>query len=237
HYAPTGAGANQRQLDFTSVAVNQIGANKLRFSMTLNDLSSMLPPPGKTNAFWITRFQALSKNDAGTGEAYRIFYVGAESIGGAPPTFFAGSPTRDGLPSGCTQTTPGNCKVVQYPTEITGLTGTVTGNRICIDLPLNLFGANRPINGSTLFNVTAFSGGRNSVLGDVYAEADSTRSFDFPLGNVVRAFGERRIEENPRYRWYLRYYFTAHRSAWGRMPSPRSNRHCWCRLQIDLYLL
>ena len=184
HYAPTGAGANQRQLDFTSVAVNQIGANKLRFSMTLNDLSSMLPPPGKTNAFWITRFQALSKNDAGTGEAYRIFYVGAESIGGAPPTFFAGSPTRDGLPSGCTQTTPGNCKVVQYPTEITGLTGTVTGNRICIDLPLNLFGANRPINGSTLFNVTGFSGGRNSVLGDVYAEADSTRSFDLPLGNV-----------------------------------------------------
>jgi len=74
--------------------------------------------------------------------------------------------------------------VVQYPTEITGLTGTVTGNRICIDLPLNLFGANRPINGSTLFNVTAFSGGRNSVLGDVYAEADSTRSFDLPLGNV-----------------------------------------------------
>jgi len=76
--------------------------------------------------------------------------------------------------------------VVQYPTEITtGLTGTVSGNRICIDLPLNAFGPNRPINGSTLFNVTAFSGGRNNTLGDVYAEADSTRSFDFPLGNVA----------------------------------------------------
>src|SRR5437868_10315034 len=186
HYAPTGAGANQPQLDFTSLADTQPTANTVRVSMTLNNLSSMLPPPGKTNAFWITRFQALSKNDAGTGEAYRIFYVGAESIAGGSPVFFAGSPTRDGLPSGCTQTTPGNCKVVQYPTEITtGLTGTVSGNRICIDLPLNAFGPNRPINGSTLFNVTAFSGGRNNTLGDVYAEADSTRSFDFPLGNVA----------------------------------------------------
>src|SRR5439155_25636218 len=27
HYAPTGAGANQRQLDFASVPVNQIGAD------------------------------------------------------------------------------------------------------------------------------------------------------------------------------------------------------------------
>jgi hypothetical protein len=188
HYAPTGAGANVPQLDFTSVAVNQIDANTLRVRMTLNNLSSMLPPTGKTNAFWITRFQALSRNDGDTGEAYRIFYVGAESVGGAPPVFFAGSPGLTGAPVGCNGTTPGTCKVVQYPPEITSVTGpvvgSVSGNTFCIDLPLNAFGANRPI-GNTLFNVAAFSGGRNNVADDVYSEADSTRSFNFTLGNLT----------------------------------------------------
>jgi hypothetical protein len=189
HYGPTGAGANLPQLDFTSVAVNQIDANTLRVRMTLNNLSSMLPPPGKSNAFWITRFQALSKNDAGTGEAYRLFYVGAESVGGAAPIFFAGSPNLTGAPVGCNGTTPGTCKVVQYPTEITSLTvptlvGSVSGNTFCIDLPLNVFGANRPI-GNTLFNVAAFSGGRSNAADDINAEGDSTRSFDFALGTLT----------------------------------------------------
>jgi hypothetical protein len=187
HYGPTGAGPNQPQLDFKSVAVNQINANTLRVRMTVDNLSSMLPPPGKTSAFWITRFQALSKNDAGTGEAYRIFYVGAESVGGAPPIFFAGSPNLTGAPVGCNGTTPGTCKVVQYPAEITSLTGpvtgTVSGNTFCVDLPLNAFGANRPI-GDTLYNVTAFSGGRNNAAEDIYTEGDSTPSFNFALGTT-----------------------------------------------------
>jgi hypothetical protein len=187
HYSPIGAGANLPQLDFTQVSMTQPNATTLRVSMTLNSLSSLLPPPGKANAFWITRFQALSKNDAGTGEAYRVFYLGAESVGGAAPIFFAGSPTLNGPPAGCTQTTPGNCKVVQYPPEITsltgGVTGSISGNTICIDLPLNAFGANRPI-GNTLYNVSAFSGGRNNSATDVYTEGDSTRSFDFTLGNI-----------------------------------------------------
>jgi hypothetical protein len=187
HYSPTGTGANVPQLDFTGVAVKQTDANTLHVSMTLNSLSSLLPPAGKANAFWITRFQALSRDDTNVTDVYRIFYVGAESIGGAAPIFFAGSPTRDGPPAGCTSTTPGNCKVVQYPAEITSLTGAVTGsvsgNTICVDLPLNAFGANRPI-GNPLYNVTAFSGGSNSGMTDIYTEGDSTRSFDFTLGNI-----------------------------------------------------
>ncbi len=193
HYSPTGTGANVPQLDFTGVAVNQTNPNTIKVSMTLNSLSSLLPPTGKTSAFWITRFQALSKNDAGTGEAYRIFYVGAESVGGTAPTFFAGSPTLIGLPSGCTQTT--SCKVVQYPAEIS-VTGSVTGNTICIDLPINAFGNGRPI-GSTLYNVAAFSGGRNNAVTDVYTEGDSTRTFDFALGNpsskVVFSVASRKV--------------------------------------------
>jgi hypothetical protein len=190
HYSPTGAGANVPQLDFTQVSATQPNATTLRFSMTVNNLSSLLPPAGKTNAFWITRFQALSRDDTNATNVYRHFYVGAESVGGAAPIFFAGSPTRDGLPAGpagCTTTTPGTCKVEQYPAEITSLTGPITGsisgNTICIDLPLNAFGANRPI-GSTLYNVSAFSGGRNDAVTDVYTEGDSTRSFDFQLGNI-----------------------------------------------------
>ncbi len=186
HYSPIGAGANLPQLDFTKVVMSQPNATTLRVSMTLNSLSSLLPPAGKANAFWITRFQALSRDDTNVGDVYRIFYVGAESIGGAPPVFFAGSPKRDGPPSGCTQTTPGNCKVVQYPVELTtltsGLTGSMTGNTFCINLPLNAFGATRPI-GPTLYNVTAFSGGRDDVAADVFTEGDSTPAFDFALGN------------------------------------------------------
>jgi hypothetical protein len=188
HYSPTGAGANVPQLDFTGLSMNQISGSTIRVSMTLNDLSSLLPPTGKANAFWITRFQALSRDDTNVTDVYRVFYVGAESIGGAPPIFFAGSPTRDGPPAGCTTTTPGTCKVEQYPPEILGspasaLTGSVDGNTICIDLPLNLFGpSTRPIaNTNTLYNVTAFSGGRDDVAADVYTEGDSTRSFDFTL--------------------------------------------------------
>src|SRR5207249_2940413 len=57
-------------------------------------------------------------------------------------------------------------------------------NTFVIDVPLtNGFGVGRPINGTTLYNVTAFSGGRDAA-NDVYADADSTRSFDFPLGNI-----------------------------------------------------
>jgi hypothetical protein len=194
HYAPgVGPGANVPQLDFTQVAVSQPTATTLRVSMTLKDLSSLFPPTGKTNAFWITRFQALSTGDAGQ-EAYRIFYVGAESVGGQTPTFFAGSGTAantSGVPgNGCVTTTPQLCKVVEYPPEVTLTTGSINGNRICIDVPnfnTSGFGAGRAINGTVLYNVTAFSGGRNNSMTDIYADVDATRSFDFPLGNISGA--------------------------------------------------
>ncbi len=56
-------------------------------------------------------------------------------------------------------------------------------NKIVITVPVQGgFGANRPIFGNTLFNVTALSGGRNNDTLDVYADVDATRSFDFVLG-------------------------------------------------------
>jgi hypothetical protein len=63
--------------------------------MTLNpSLVDLTPPAGKSNSLWLTRFQALSQGDQGE-EAYRIFYVGAESVGGGTPTYFAGSGNSD----------------------------------------------------------------------------------------------------------------------------------------------
>jgi hypothetical protein len=102
HYSPTGAGASQPNMDFTGVQVGQPNAGTLRVRMSLSNLSSFLPPLGKTNAFWLTRFQALSTGDSGE-ETYRIFYVGAQSTGGLTPSFFAGTTT-------CTDSTRGTAR-------------------------------------------------------------------------------------------------------------------------------
>jgi ribosomal protein S8E len=97
-------------------------------------------------------------------------------------TFFAGSgdSTQEAVAGdGCLPTTPENCKVVQYPAEQSA-TGTIMGNMITIDVPIQGgFGANRPIFGTKLFNVTALSGGRNSIPYDFYADLDATKSFDY----------------------------------------------------------
>ena len=185
HYAPTGPGPNQPQLDFRQVKVSQSSPGKLQVQMTMDSLGSLAPPVGKLNAVWITRFQALSTGDRGE-EAHRIFYVGAESVNGAPPTFFAGtgdaSPQAGVQGDGCNSTT--TCKVVQYPPETVVTTGKVVGNTICVNIPLSALG--RPVAANaTLYNVTAFSGGRNNSLDDLYADVDSTRSFDYQLGSVI----------------------------------------------------
>jgi hypothetical protein len=197
HYSPTGAGANMPAYDFTQVRVSEPNANTIRVEMTMNNLASLLPPTGKTNGFWITRFQALSVTDslgtAETAEAYRIFYVGAQSAGGTAPTFFAGTGTAEDANgvsgTGCLVypglSGPKTCKWLFYPQEVAA-TGSVCGNTIVIDVPkVNGFGHPFPINGTTLYNVTAFSGGRDADNEIVYADVDSTRSFDYTLGSNI----------------------------------------------------
>jgi hypothetical protein len=203
HYFPvTGAGPNQDALDFvtTSTSLPALRLSQqptstgptLRVEMRLQNLAAVTTT-GKANDLWLTRFQALSVGDQGE-ESYRIFYVGAERPTGTPPTsitFFAGSGTSAQPPAvpgnGCVTTTPQNCKVVQYPNEVVvTTTGSVSGNVITIDVPIQGgFGANRPIFGDTLFNVTALSAGRNNATTDVYADVDATRAFDFKLGGTI----------------------------------------------------
>jgi hypothetical protein len=187
HYSPLGTGTSQPHLDFTKLELSKPNASTLRVQMTL--FAPPVPglmPPGETSNVWWTRFQALSLGDEGE-ESYRIFYVGAESVGGmATPTFFAGSgrSANNAVPgNGCTTTTPENCKIVQYPSEVVVTTGNVSANVITIDVPLQGgFGANRPIFGNTLYNVTALSAGRGNAgaeISDIYADVDATKSFDF----------------------------------------------------------
>jgi hypothetical protein len=60
--------------------------------------------------------------------------------------------------------------------------GRVCGNTISVDVPVNGgFGIGLPV-GKTLYNVTAFSFGRNDDNTDVYADVDATHAFDFALG-------------------------------------------------------
>jgi hypothetical protein len=173
HYSATGAGPNVPQLDLRGVALSNPSPGVLRAKLTLSSLASLAPPTGKTNAVWLARFQALSVGNKGE-ESYRIFYVGAQSSAGAAPTFFAGSTT-------CTDTDPGNCKVVNYPAQVVA-TGSVCGSSIVVSVPLASFG--QPVQGSTLYNVTALALGRNAD-NDIYADVDSAPSFDYTLGSAT----------------------------------------------------
>ncbi len=177
HYSPLGPGSNQSQLDFTNLAVTQPNTSTLRVRMTLSSLASLQPPPGKTSAVWLTRFLALSTGDFGE-ESYPIFYVGAQATGGVLPQFFAGTTT-------CTNTLPQTCKVVNYPASQPAQ-GKICGNTIQVDVPLA--GLGRPVNGKTLYSVTAESFGRNAD-DDIYADVDATPGFDYTLGSASSTAG------------------------------------------------
>ena len=182
HYAPTGAGANVPQADFTKLDLSTPSKGILRVQMTLGSLASLAPPPGKPQLVWLTRFQAKSTTANGA-EAYRIFYVGARSTAGGAPAFFAGSGDP---PTGCLSASSG-CKIMFHPAEQTLTSGAVSGNTITIDVSLdNGFGPNRKIEGSTLYAVTALSYGQNGDA-DIYLEGDATHSFDYDLGGVPPA--------------------------------------------------
>jgi hypothetical protein len=177
HYSPTGPGPNQAQLDLTNVDVARTKTG-LQFTMTVSNLSSRAAPPGKTGALWLTRFTAKSLGTFGE-EAYRLFYVGAESQLGGPLTYFVGSGEADGTTpgNGCISSTPGTCKIVVYPSEGTA-TGSVNGNTITITVPYSAWGAKRPLDsGATLYSVTALTFGRNAT-NDLYADVDASHSFD-----------------------------------------------------------
>ena len=174
HYAPGGAGASIPQLDLTGLRVSNPNPTTLRVKMTVGNLAQLLPPPGKASSVWLTRFQALAPRPGGPEDVYRIFYVYMESVGGLPPSFSAGT-------ASCQTTTPTNCKILQYRGERPAA-GTISGNTITIDVGLNT-GFGVPIDGNTLYSVTAFTFGRSNSVDDLYFDVDATEAFDYVLGS------------------------------------------------------
>src|SRR5947199_9492356 len=88
HYAPVvGPGPNVPSMDFTAAQLSQPTNGVLRVRMRVASAATLAPPAGADGIVWLTRWQARSIGDGGE-LSYRIFYVGARSVGGADPTFF-----------------------------------------------------------------------------------------------------------------------------------------------------
>jgi hypothetical protein len=172
HYSAAGVGPNLLQLDLTGLTLATPNANTLRVQLSAADLSQLVPPAGKTTPLWLVRFQALAPLPTEPQDVYRIFYVYMEKKAGVLPQFYAGTAT-------CQNTTPGNCKLLNYP-ETKAVDGHVDGNTITVDVGLNT-GFGVPIDGDTLYNVTAFTLGRNDAADDLYADVDATEPFDYRL--------------------------------------------------------
>jgi hypothetical protein len=182
------AGPNQVALDLTSLQISQPDSSHLRATLKLQSLLSLLPPLGSTGLLWLVRWQFLSTGDAGE-ESYRIFYLGANSTASQNPVFFAGTGTSaapgTGIPpgNGCVTTTPQNCKIIKYPSEISE-TGTidVPTNTITITAPLSDLGS--PVTGDRLYSVTALTFAYTNA-NPILADADATRTFDYVLGKTA----------------------------------------------------
>jgi hypothetical protein len=175
HYSPAGVGPNLPQLDLRSLKVSSPTATTLRFTMSVADLSQMLPPAGKTTPVWLVRFQALGPLPTEPQDVYNVYYVYMQKTADAVPQFYAGV-------AACQTTTPSNCKILQYRGD-KAVDGTISGNTITINVGVNT-GFGVPIDGKTLYNVTAFTFGRNDAYDDLYADVDATQPFDYNLGAV-----------------------------------------------------
>jgi len=104
-----------------------------------------------------------------------VYYAYMQKTANAVPQFYGGV-------AACQATTPNNCKLLQYRGD-TAIEGSIAGNTITIDAGLST-GFGVPIDGSTLYNVTAFTFGRNDSLDDLYADVDATQPFDYQLGSI-----------------------------------------------------
>src|SRR3989475_10234722 len=150
---------NVPSMEFTAAQLSQPSAGILRVRMRVASTAALALPTGADGIVWLTRWQARSIGDGGE-TSYRIFYVGARSVGGADPTFFSGTGTSaspKGVPgNGCVTNTPQNCKLIEYPTEHTetGSLNRATGNFV-IDVPRAHIG--RPKRDDTLSSETAIS--------------------------------------------------------------------------------
>ena len=147
----------------------------LRFQITVADLSQLTPPPGKTTPLWLVasrrsaRWPARRRTSTtsttctcrGRREPFRSSTAVSLPARRRRPRAARSSSTAATRPS----------------------TGRSTGTRSRSTPGLNT-GFGVPVDGSTLYNVTAFTFGRNDSFDDLYADVDATQPFDYPLGSV-----------------------------------------------------
>jgi hypothetical protein len=171
HYSSAGVGPNLPQLDITRLAVSQSGST-LTFQLKVANLASLVPPPGKTSALWLIRFQALGPLSGEPQNVYHVYYVYMEKAAGVVPQYKAGV-------AACQTTTPTNCKFLQYRGD-KAASGSISGNTITINVGLNT-GFGVPVVGTKLYSLTAFTFGRNDSVDDLYADVDATQPFDYTV--------------------------------------------------------
>ncbi len=179
HFSAAGPGPNYDALDIRSVGMAATGTD-ITVTMTISDLTQPLVLPGASSVLWLARWQSKSVGDSGE-ESYRIYYAGAKSTGGATPSFFYGTGTVAAGPDvGCTDNTPQNCKLLQYPAQFptTGTFNPATGV-IQVTVPRN--GVGSPVNGSTLYSITGYTFGTRDNPTDFYDDVDVAKAFNYIL--------------------------------------------------------
>lgn len=136
-----------KALDVIGASVRQTDAKHLTISLTTNDRNlkndlAVGPTLGGPVATWMVRWAAPSYGGAGDGNT---FYVGMQSQGGSPPTFYTGS-TQAIMTS--------HTKYFTYPAT-TPIPGQVKGATITWEVPLAAIG--HPHRGDGLYSITAFT--------------------------------------------------------------------------------
>jgi hypothetical protein len=155
------------QLDLTKVELQQVSPAILRVRMTLAGAATPAPPPGAAGGIWMTRFQILSRGQAGEA-AYRSVFAAAIATGGEP-RFVAGEI---------------DCADACHPAAARPAAGAFDGRAVLIDVNLSALSTSVPLEGDLLYNVSGltFAG---DASGNPTAVVDSLASFDYRLDQRI----------------------------------------------------
>jgi hypothetical protein len=156
------------QLDLTKLELRQLNPSTLRVRMSVASTAALAPPPGSATGVWLTRFQILSRGQAGEA-AYRSLYAAAISAAGAPLRFAAGEIL---------------CADACRPSSARPATGRVEGNAVVVDVNLAALSASVPLEGDLLYNVSGFTFGGDAG-GTPEVVVDSLASFDYRLDQRI----------------------------------------------------
>ena len=150
-----------------SAAVSVLNSKFLRFTIQVQDLSSLAVSPtlGGTDAVWLVRWEVPATNGAG-----HTYFAAMESDSGAAPTFFDGETSS-------INTTHG--KFLTYPPAHT-IQGSYTAQgTITLTVPMADVGGNARAILYSLTGLTVTQATSSSSGDTIFNQIDATRPFDF----------------------------------------------------------